>query len=168
MVSKMVQISAKQQLLMRTHLKIKRIVDGDGLIVTNIFNQQEEEIRFLGIDAPELKQYKKLNQDERETHLAAQFLIQLARQSFIYLTSIAPVNEAVTLLLEPDNTVDVYGRTLAYVYLSNGSCLNELMITEGFTKPFTKYFCQEQSNYAKLNVSAKLERKGLYYFTSIF
>ena len=32
-------------------------------------NNQEFEIRFLGIDAPELKPCRKLTQDERETHL---------------------------------------------------------------------------------------------------
>lgn len=168
MLRKMMQIGAKEQLTVRTHLKIKRIVDGDGLIVTNIFNQQEEEVRLLGIDAPERRRCRKLSQDEREMHLAAQFLMSLARQSFTYLISIAPVNEAITLLLEPNNAIDVYGRTLAYVYLSNGTCLNEVMIAEGFAKPFTKYYCQEQNNYARLSASAKVERKGLYSFTSIF
>ena len=163
-----VQRSGKEQVIVRTHLKIKKVVDGDGLIVTNLFNQQEEEIRLLGINAPELRRCRKLSQDERETHLAAQFLMQLARQSFAYLSSIAPVNAPVTLLIEPDNTIDVYGRTLAYVYLSDGSCLNEKMIAEGFAKPFTKYYCQEQSSYARMNVTAKLKRKGLYSLTTIF
>ena len=162
------QTGAKEQVIVRTHLKIKKVVDGDGLIVTNLFNQKDEEIRLLGIDAPELKRCRKLNQDERETHLAAHFLMQLARQSFTFLSSIAPVDAPVTLVIETKNIIDVYGRTLAYVYLSGESCLNEKMITEGYAKPFTKYYCQQQGIYAKMNVSAKLERKGLYSETSIF
>ena len=33
-----------------------KAVDGDGVILKNIFDNSEEEIRFLGIDAPEIKQ----------------------------------------------------------------------------------------------------------------
>ena len=168
MSGNIVQMGAKAQVIVRTHLKIKKVVDGDGLIVSNLFNQKEEEIRLLGIDAPELKQCRKLSQDERETHLAAQFLMQLARQSFAYLSSIAPVNAPVTLLIEANNTSDVYGRTLAYVYLSDGSCLNEKMIIEGYAKPFTKYYCQEQSRYSIINISARTGKKGLYFLTTVF
>ena len=33
-----------------------KAVDGDGVILKNILDNSEEEIRFLGIDAPEIKQ----------------------------------------------------------------------------------------------------------------
>ncbi|MBK9959184.1 MAG: hypothetical protein IPP11_11490 [Chitinophagaceae bacterium] len=65
----MMQYKAYGQAIIKTHLKITKVVDGDGIFVMNIFNKQEEEIRFLGIDAPEIKRSKKLQQDERETHL---------------------------------------------------------------------------------------------------
>ena len=162
MLSKVVQTGAKKQVIVRTHLKIKKVVDGDGLIVTNIFNQQEEEIRLLGIDAPELRRCRKLSQDERETQLAAHFLMQLARQSFTYLNSIAPVGAPVTLFLEAKNMIDVYGRTLAYVYMSDERCLNEMMIIEGYAKPFDKYYCTSLPMYQVINSEAKREKRGLY------
>ena len=120
------QIEAKENIIIKNHLKIKKVVDGDGLIVENIFNNQEFEIRFLGIDAPELKFCRKLTQDERETHLAAQFLISLGRKSFNYLLEIAPPNTNVSILIEKENEIDIYGRTLAYVFLEDGTCLNEI------------------------------------------
>lgn len=110
------QKEAKENIIIKNHLKIKKVVDGDGLIVENIFNKQEFEIRFLGIDAPELKPCKKLAQDERETHIAAQFLISLGRKSFNYLLEIAPPNTNVSILIEKENEIDIYGRTLAYVF----------------------------------------------------
>ena len=168
MQGKTAQISAYKQILIRTHLIINKIVDGDGLIVRNIFNNQEEEVRLIGIDAPELKHCKKLNQDERETHLAAQFLIQLGRLSLNYMTSIATVGEHVTLFIELNNTTDVYGRTLAYVILSNGACLNETIIANGFAKSFNKYYCQHQAYYQQLNCTAKRNKQGLYSLSSIF
>jgi len=56
----------------------------------------------------------------------------------------------------------LYGRTLAYVYLPDGRCLNEIMIAEGYAKPFSRYSCRELANYQSLNMVAKNERKGLY------
>ena len=68
--------NANKQIRVYTHHKIKTVVDGDGMIVYNIFNKKETEIRLLGIDAPEIKVNKKLKQDERELHLPGQLLIE--------------------------------------------------------------------------------------------
>ena len=56
-------INVKEQTIIKTHLKVAKVVDGDGIIVTNLFNKQEEEIKLLGIDATELRRCRKLNQD---------------------------------------------------------------------------------------------------------
>ena len=159
------QLNAKANIIKKNHLKIIKVVDGDGLIVENIFNNQEFEIRFLGIDAPELKPCRKLTQDERETHLAAQFLMELGRKSLKYLLEIAPPNTNVSILVETENEIDLYGRTLAYVFLEDGSCLNEIMIKEGFAKPYSRYFCKELPKYQMLNLTAKNEQKGLFAFS---
>lgn len=66
------QISANKQTVVRPHFEIVKILDGDGMIVKNIFTNQEEEIRLLGIDAPEIKNSTKSNKDERELHYCAQ------------------------------------------------------------------------------------------------
>ena len=145
--------------------KVVQVVDGDGLIIENIFDKKIIEIRFLGIDAPELKLCKKLYQDERETHLAAQFLMELGRKSLKYLLEIAPPNTNVSILIETENEIDLYGRTLAYVFLEDGSCLNEIMIQEGFAKPYSRYFCNELPKYQMLNLNAKNEQKGLFAFS---
>ena len=76
--------------LIRNFHFLSRAVDGDGLILKNILNNSEEEIRFLGIDAPEIKPCKKLIQDERETHMAGQLLMMLGRQSFNFLIELIP------------------------------------------------------------------------------
>jgi len=159
------QLEAKQNFFQKTHLKISKVVDGDGLIARNIFNNNEFEIRFLGIDAPELKNCRKLKQDERETHIAAQFLIELGRKSFKYLLEIAPPNTNITILMEENNILDVYGRTLAYVFLEDGTCLNEKMIIEGYAKPFNQFYCKELPKYQILNLRAKNENKGLFAFS---
>ena len=162
------QFNAKENNIQKTHLKISKVIDGDGMIVRNIFDNKEFEIRFLGIDAPELKLCKKLKQDEIETNLAAQFLIELGRKSFNYLLEIAPPNTNISISIEENNTLDLYGRTLAYVFLEDGTCLNEKMITEGYAKPFNRYFCNELTKYQILNLNAKNEQKGLFSISKIW
>ena len=78
-------MEANKLILERTHYEIVKVIDGDGIIVKNIFTKKEEEVRLLGIDAPEIKKCKKLMQDERETHIAGQFLIELGYKSFAFL-----------------------------------------------------------------------------------
>ncbi|MBC7494240.1 MAG: thermonuclease family protein [Flavobacterium sp.] len=156
------QLNAKENNLVKTNLKISKVVDGDGIIARNIFDNNEIEIRFLGIDAPELKICKKLKQDERETHLAAQFLMELGRKSLKYLLEIAPSNTNISISLEENNILDLYGRTLAYVYLEDGTCLNEKMVFEGYAKPFNRFYCKELTKYQILNLRARNEQKGLF------
>ena len=141
---------------------LKKVVDGDGLILKNVLNNSEEEIRFLGIDAPESKQCRKLIQDERETHLPTQLLLMLGRLSLNFLIELIPPGTKLTVKTESKDSSDIYGRTLAYVYLPDGRCVNEILISEGYAKPYSRYYCSELTNYQVLNMKAKKERKGLY------
>lgn len=153
---------AYKQPHLKTHHKVARVVDGDGLFVYDIFTKKEIEIRLLGIDAPELKRCKKLIQDERETHLPGQLLMELGQHSFKYLSSLAPKDTNISFLTESANSTDPYGRTLAYVFLPDGRCLNEEMIRSGYAKPFDKYFCSQLSYYQQLAIFAKGEQRGNY------
>ena len=142
----MLNNDAKELINMFTHYKVSKVVDGDGLYCYNIFNKKEIEIRLLGIDAPEIKRCRKLKQDERELHLPGQLLIELD----------------ITFITEAKNEIDLFGRTLAYVFLSDGTCINEKMIKEGYAKPYNKFYSTQLSGYQQLNFAAKAESKGLY------
>ena len=154
--------------LIRNFHFLSRAVDGDGLILKNILNNSEEEIRFLGIDAPEIKPCKKLIQDERETHMAGQLLMMLGRQSFNFLIELIPPGTKLAVKTESKESSDIYGRTLAYIYLPDGRCVNEIMIAEGYAKPYSRFYCSELTNYQILNKKAKNERKGLYEVVDVF
>ncbi len=154
--------------LIRNFHFLSRAVDGDGLILKNILNNSEEEIRFLGIDAPEIKPCKKLIQDERETHMAGQLLMMLGRQSFNFLIELIPPGTKLIVKTESKNYLDIYGRTLAYVYMPDGRCVNEIMVAEGYAKPYSRFYCRELTNYQILNMKAKKEKKGLYSIVDSF
>ena len=154
--------------LVRNQLFLSYVNDGDGLIVENLCGKGKEEIRFLGIDAPESKQCRKLIQDERETHLPAQLLLVLGRLSLNFLIELIPPGTKLTVKTESKNLLDIYGRTLAYVYLPDGRCINEILVSEGYAKPYSRYYCNELTNYQILNKKAKNERKGLYRMVNSF
>ncbi len=147
---------------LKSHLKITKVVDGDGLFVQDIFSLVEQEIRFLGIDAPEIKRCRKLDQDERETHLPGQLLMELGRQSWEHLRNLAPIGQSVSIVTEEKDPLDPYGRTLAYVFLSDGTCLNEKMIEDGFAKPYDRFFCSKLTNYQILSNQARMASRGLF------
>jgi len=151
-----------------TNLKISKVLDGDSFLVKNLFNKNEKEIRLYGLDAPENKRNKKLRKDERETHLAGEFLLKLGYLSTQFVLSVAPPGTNITLITEKQNYYDFYKRQLAYLILPNGSCLNEIMLAEGYAKPMNEYYCSRLSDFQILNNAAKLEKKGLYAISSIF
>ena len=63
---------------------------------------------------------------------------------------------------QDNNIFDAYGRTLAYVFLEDGTCLNKKMIENGYAKPFNDYYCSELGKYQELCLQARVERKGIF------
>ena len=126
------------------------------------FQQGRSGNSFPGIDAPEIKSCRKLVQDEREKHLPGQLLIELGRQSWEHLRNLAPIGESVSILTESHDPLDPYGRTLAYVFLPDRTCLNEKMIEDGFAKPYDRYFCSRLADYQILSSQARLAGRGLF------
>lgn len=164
----MMNLSAYQSGQLYTHYKLTKVVDGDGLIVSNIFTGNEIEIRLLGIDAPEIKKCKKLIQDERELHLPGELLIELGQISFRFLKNLQPINSPITFYTEGANTIDIYGRTLAYVFMEDGNCLNENLVKEGMAKPYNRYDCSQLLKYQDIFFKAKQKKLGIFKLVAQF
>ena len=82
-------------------------------------------------------------QDKRETHLPGQLLLELGKAAKQYLSSIAPVGTLITLIMEKQHSFDFYGRTLAYVNLEDSKSVGEVLIENGFAKPYSKVYCDD-------------------------
>lgn len=158
----MMNFNVKKTRFIKTHQIITKIVDGDGFFVRDFFTNEEEEIRLLGIDAPEYKKCSKLKRDESEIHLPGQLLMKLGRLSLQHMINIAPVGTNITLAQEQPNQTDAYGRTLAYAYLPDGSCINEIMVRDGYAKAFNRFYCDMLSDLQMLEKEARLGGKGLF------
>lgn len=160
--------NAKAPTYHENNLIVSKVLDGDSLIVKNIFNKQEKEIRLYGIDAPENKKNKKLIRDEKVTHLAGEFLIMLGMLSTKYVLTIIPPGTKISITTELNNYYDFYNRQLAYVFLSDGTCLNEILVRDGYAKTMEEYYCTMLPQLQILGFDAQKNRKGLYAFSDNF
>jgi micrococcal nuclease len=149
-------------------LKIAKFVDGDGIILEEIQSKKQFEVRFLGIDAPELNYCDKIKKDEKELQTPAALLIKLGYLSLKFLMEKVSLNETCELIQEQNNLSDKYGRSLGYLILNDGQVLNEIMIKEGYAKPYNEVFCEMLPLYQEWNLEAKNSQKGLYAIVNRF
>jgi endonuclease YncB( thermonuclease family) len=107
---------------------VSHFVDGDTIAVN--MNGHSEKVRFVGVDTP-------------ETH-KPNTPVQCYGPAAAAYTKATIGNQSVRLVSDPLSTDrDRYGRLLRYVYLPDGSNLNEKLIQQGYGFyypyfPFTK------------------------------
>ena len=162
------QLNAKETTITKSLLRIVKFVDGDGIILEDIVSKKEFEVRLYGIDAPEINYCNKIKKDEIELQVPAALLIKLGYLSFNFLKDQDNLGDVCTLVQEQNNLVDKYGRLLGYLILNDGRVLNEIMIKEGYAKPYNEVFCEMLPMYQEWNLQAKNSSKGLYSIVNKF
>ena len=162
------QLNAKETTITKSLLKIVKCVDGDGIILEDFVSKKEVEVRLYGIDAPEINYCNKIKKDEIELQVPAALLIKLGYLSFNFLKDQVNLGDVCTLVQEQNNLVDKYGRLLGYLILNDGRVLNEIMIKEGYAKPYNEVFCEMLTMYQEWNLQAKNSSKGLYSIVNKF
>lgn len=88
--------------------------------------------------------------------------------SFEFLRSNVSIGDQCTLVQEKNNLQDKYKRSLGYLILNDGRVLNEIMIKEGYAKPYNDVFCEMLPMYQEWNLQAKIDLKGLYSIVTKF
>lgn len=125
------------------------IVDGDTLdIDVPDGNNNYTRIRLWGIDTPETKNPKTGTMYFGVE--AAEFAAKLA------------LRKDVIIYLEEHRTRDKYDRLLAYIQLSDGSILNEVLLTEGFAYADLRFRHSFYHKYGQLEALARGQKKGLW------
>jgi micrococcal nuclease len=129
--------------------KVVKVVDGDTIHLEDPNGEKPERVRLIGMDAPETRRSA-----GKEPH------------------AFGPVSKAYLSTLLADGRVrleydvrktDRYGRTLAYVYLPDGTFVNAKMIEEGYAvlmtiQPNSKY----ADFFAALQSIAREQVRGLW------
>jgi len=149
-------------------LLVSKVLDGDTISVIGIYTHEIKDIRLYGLDAPETRKGRKLREDEEKTRVAGEMLCFMGNQAREFVQLHCPIGTTITIYTEPSNETDFWGRQLAYVILPDGTCLNDLLIEQGYAKASSEYYCKELPRYQVENWNAKLEKRGLYALTEIF
>jgi micrococcal nuclease len=129
-------------------VEVSKFVDGDTFWITNTKGQQEK-IRLIGVDAPESR---------RSGRKEIGFY---GREASAYVERIL---DGQKIRLEYDvGRYDRYKRTLAYVYLQDGTFLNAHLVENGYAMvmtvpPNVKY----ADLFVKLQKEARKKKKGLW------
>jgi micrococcal nuclease len=135
---------------------VKRVVDGDTLVLQN--NQR---VRLIGIDTPEVHQSNKLFRDAQRSKKDIQTIISLGKKSSEFTRRLV---EGKRVRLEFDvEKYDRYGRLLCYVYLMDGTFVNAKIVEEGYASlltipPNVKHAALFQSLYQQ----AREDNRGLW------
>lgn len=121
---------------------VERVVDGDTLLLDG-----GERIRLLGVDTPETVHPER--PVERFGREASKFTRRLAE------------GRSVRLEFDQERT-DRYGRTLAYVYLEDGTFLNAEIIRQGYGFAYTRFPFRYLEEFRALEREARDARRGLW------
>lgn len=129
-------------------VQVVDVVDGDTVRI--VHNTSKKVVRLIGIDSPEtVHPQKKVECFGKE---ASDKLLELIDDRWVYIHA--------------DNSqgdVDRYGRLLRYIFLENGTHINEHMISEGYAVEYTydePYMYQ--SSFKKAQKNAQDSKKGLW------
>ncbi len=134
---------AYAELIRRGPYTVARVLDGDTVKLDN-----GETVRLIGVDAPEIHHPELPVQ--RFGQEAADFMKRLL-DGF-----------EVTLELEPEDPVDKYGRTLAYVW--KGKVLaNEEILRRGYAYAYTRFEFRRRDEFLALEREARQAQYGLWH-----
>ena len=146
---------------------VDRVIDGDTIVVSFIFDDgseyQQERVRFIGLDTPEVGVKKVFDVGEKQLSNTEKSFVLYGDEAKEYTTE-ALTDKIVWLETETD-VKDMYGRMLAYIWLKppeddeafiRENMFNAKLLLEGYaklltiapngkyTKNFTKYLEEAQ------------------------
>lgn len=127
--------------------QVTQFDDGDTVIVN--MGGVEEKVRFIGVDTPETK-------DPRKP-------VQCFGQAASAFTKTLIADNPVKLESDPTNTNrDRYGRLLRYVYMPDGTFVNQEIIRQGYGFAYVSFPAQKLEQFKAAQAEARTANRGLW------
>jgi len=121
---------------------VKRVVDGDTIVLNN-----GEKIRLIGVDTPETVHPKKL--------------VEFFGKEASAFTKRMCEGKRVRLEYDWQKT-DKYGRTLAYVYLEDGTFVNAEIVKQGYGYAYARFPFKHLEKFRQYEKVAREKEVGLW------
>ncbi len=118
------------------------MIDGDTLEL-----EGGERVRLIGVNSPESVDPRR--PAERFGKEAAEFTRGLAEGNWVRLEY-------------DEEARDQFGRTLAYIYLPDGTLLNAELIRQGYGAAYTRFAYRRQREFVLLEREAREQGRGLW------
>lgn len=127
---------------------VKKVSDGDTFWIYN-GTEKGEKIRLIGVDAPETQKSRKKE------------IGYYGEEAKAYLKQLL---NSKNVRIEYDvSSKDQYGRTLAYVYLEDGTFVNAALVKNGYATVLTiPPNVKHAKEFVKLQQEARENKRGLW------
>src|SRR5215831_20670791 len=126
---------------------VTHVVDGDTIVLEN-----GEIVRLLGIDAPEIKHTTKAG-------------VEMGKEAAAFTRKLVE-GKKVRLEFDPSNSTtnhkDSWKRTLAYVFLADGTFLNAELVKQGYAFIIPGFVHKYQKEFERLEREARENKRGLW------
>jgi len=133
----------------RDSARVESVADGDTIRV--LLQGERVSIRLIGIDTPELTDhFDRAAPPQPFAREAADFTRARLR------------GREVELEYESGDRRDRYGRTLAYVFLADGTFFNRELVREGYARAYTRYPFRFREQFLADEAAARQARRGLW------
>lgn len=134
---------------------VLRVVDGDTLMLST-----RERVRLIGVDTPEHHESQKLYREARRTKQDIKTVQALGKRATQFTKKLCK-GKKVRLEFE-ERRHDDYGRLLAYVFLEDGTLLNEEIIRQGYGTAYTRFPFKYRDAFRHLEQEARQNNRGLW------
>lgn len=129
--------------------RVSSVVDGDTIRVD--LGGDITTVRLIGVDTPELH-------DRYHRHAPPQ---PYAREAADF-TRRALRGQQVRLEYEQRDRLDRYGRTLAYVFLEDGTFFNRELVRSGYARAFVRFPFRYRKQFRADEAAARRAGRGLW------
>lgn len=143
-------------LVNKDHYTVKRVVDGDTLLLAN-----GKYVRLIGVDTPEVHISDKLYRDAKRTHRDIETIQELGRKASDFVKSLVKPGDKIKIEYDWQK-YDRYGRILGYVYLEDGTFLNAEIIKQGYGHAYTRFPFKHSDEFRKYEREAREDNRGLW------
>ncbi len=126
---------------------VRRVVDGDTLVLEN-----KERVRLIGVDTPETKHPRRpVEHYGKEATAFTKKMVQGKRVRLEFDQANAHIGHR-----------DKYRRTLAYVFLEDGTFLNAEIIKQGYGFAYTRFPFKYMDEFRRYQREAREQNRGLW------